>query len=146
MNILKNKLGISMMAFLAIITFTLPSCKNVNHNTQADISTPAEILSSVTWKTTRVKNQKGEDVTAANNGFVGLADFHKNGQFEIRGFDNKVRSSGIWALTADGKKRILVTDQWTRVVDVIVLNKDLFTYKITNNDGVTVNVEHVPVK
>ena len=150
MKTLKMKMNTSIaMAFLAIGSLALTSCANVGNNTSANATSaasPAKILSDVTWKTTVVKNQKGEDVTAANGGYVGFADYRPDGRFEIRGFDNVVRSSGTWALTPDGKKRILVTDKWSRVVDILVLNKNLFTYRITNGNGEVVDVEHVPAK
>lgn len=107
----------------------------------------AEILSSTRWKTTVVKDSVGADVTAANQGFVGLATYNKNGTYEFFNLDGTPRGdSGYWALTADDSKRIIysLTRNYTRVVDIAELNRNLFTYRVVAN-GKTVTVEHVPI-
>lgn len=145
---LKMKTSVLMVCCLLLLGIT--SCKKDDDKTPEQSSaTPSEILASVTWKSTTVKDQTGKDVTAANGGYVGLAKYNLNGDFEIRAFDGTLRSSGQWALTADGKKRMLIGTtaagaQFSRVVDILVLSKEVFTYRITNPQGEVVDVEHVP--
>ncbi|MEI6948692.1 DUF4822 domain-containing protein [Paraflavisolibacter sp. H34] len=117
-----------------------------NKDDDDDLS-KADILSSTRWKTTVVKDSVGVDVTAANTGFVGLATYNRNGTYEFFNLDGTPRGdSGYWALTADESKRILysLTRSYTRVVDIVELRSNLFTYKTVAN-GKTVWVEHVPL-
>lgn len=148
-NLLLSNTKMSLLTILSVAVFALSSCKKDDDKAPEPAGSPSEILASVTWKSTVVKDQTGKDVTAENGGYVGLAKYDLNGNFEIRGFDGALRSSGQWALTADGKKRMLIGTTaagaaFSRVVDILVLNKNLFTYRITNPQGVVVDVEHVP--
>ena len=140
----------SVLTVCCMLLLSITSCKkDADKTPEPAAASPSEILASVTWKSTTVKDQTGKDVTAANGGYVGIAKYNVNGDFEIKGFDGALRSSGQWALTADGKKRMLIGTtaagaSFSRVVDVLVLNKSLFTYRITNPQGEVVDVEHVP--
>lgn len=109
--------------------------------------TPSEILISTRWKTTKVTDSVGTDVTSANSGFVGLADYNSNGTYIFYDLAGAPRGDeGTWALTADGKKRVLVsaTRNYTRIVDIEKLDKTVFTYRTKNTAGHTVHVEHIP--
>jgi len=124
-----------------LFTVSMSSCKKEN-----SITTPSDILASTKWKTTIVKDSVNNDVTASNQAYVGYAIYGKDGSFTITDLSGALRSSGTWAITADGAKRILVTSAFTRIVDIVTLNNALFTYKIVNPSGRTVTVEHVPSK
>jgi hypothetical protein len=108
--------------------------------------TPSQILSSTRWKTTMVKNAAGQDVTAANMAYVGYATYNSNGTFTITDLTGAPKSSGTWAITADGKKRILVTSTFTRIVDIITLTSSSFVYEVMNADSTKVQVYHEPVQ
>lgn len=108
----------------------------------------AEILSSTRWKSTVVRDSVGIDVTAANQGFMGLATYNKNGTYEFFNLDGTPRGdNGYWALTVDESKRIInsLTRNYTRIVDIVELNRNIFTYRVVSN-GKTITVEHVPIQ
>ncbi|MEH7335526.1 DUF4822 domain-containing protein [Neobacillus drentensis] len=115
----------------------------------------ANILSSTEWQGTRVYDKNGNDLTKENANFIGLGKYDaKSGRYEF--FDAKTGESrgdkGTFFITNDGKKRILISESmnYQAVVDMIKLNKDVFTYKRMGKDGdghdVEVFVEHVPYK
>ncbi|MGX5816812.1 DUF4822 domain-containing protein [Chitinophaga lutea] len=108
-----------------------------------------DILSSTRWVTTIVTDSVGKDVTAANTGFVGLADYLKDGNYVFYAVDGTPRGDeGYWFITPGNTKRILVsrTRNYTRVVDVVKLTPEVFTYRVVNGAGATVDVEHKPIK
>lgn len=127
---------------LCVLLFFSTSCTK---DKTAEL-TPSQILSSTKWKTTVVKNAAGADVTATNPNYIGIAAFNMDGSFIITDFAGGFRSSGTWAITADGKKRILVAATFTRIVDIITLNSESFTYEIMNADSTKVQVFHEPLK
>ena len=118
--------------------------------------TPSEVLASVAWETTNAKNSKGENValTDANvANFVGFAYFKADGTFAMYNLDNSPKMHGDWTVSADGKTRTIVAKDnagailFTRVVDITVLTKDEFTYRIypNNNDkSIYFDIVHTP--
>ncbi|MFC9601433.1 DUF4822 domain-containing protein [Peribacillus butanolivorans] len=115
----------------------------------------ANILSSTNWQGTRVYDKDNNDLTKENANFIGLAKYDvKSGRYEF--FDAKTGESrgdkGTFFITNDGKKRILISESknYQAVVDMKVINKDIFTYKRmgkdANGNDVEVFVEHVPYK
>lgn len=118
--------------------------------------TPSEILSSTAWETTNAKNNKGENVplTDANvANFVGFAYFKANGTFTMFNLDDSPKMKGDWSVPADGKTRTIVAKNdagevlFTRVVDITVLTKQEFTYRIypDNNDkSIYFDIIHTP--
>ncbi len=128
--------------FAVIISSLITSCSKDDTVQMSK----AEILSSTRWKSTVVRDSVGVDVTAANQGFMGLATYNKNGTYEFFNLDGTPRGdSGYWALTVDEGKRIInsLTRNYTRIVDIVELNGNIFTYRVVSN-GKTVTVEHVP--
>lgn len=106
--------------------------------------TPSEVLASVAWETTNAKNNKGENVvlTDANvANFVGFAYFKADGTFTMYNLDDSPKMHGDWTVSADGKTRTIVAKDnagavlFTRVVDITVLTKDEFTYRIFPNNA-----------
>lgn len=115
----------------------------------------ANILSSTNWQGTKVYDKNKNDLTKENANFIGLAKYDsKSGRYEF--FDAKTGKSrddkGIFFITNDGKKRILISEskKYQAVVDITDLNKDIFTYKRIGKDAagndVEVFVEHIPYK
>ncbi|MED1468876.1 DUF4822 domain-containing protein [Bacillus salipaludis] len=115
----------------------------------------ANILSSTNWQGTRVYDKNHNDLTKENANFIGLAKYDaKSGRYEF--FDAKTGNSrgdkGTFFITNDGKKRILISESlnYQAVVDMVKLNKNVFTYKRmgkdANGNDVEVFVEHVPYK
>ncbi|WP_109699093.1 DUF4822 domain-containing protein [Chitinophaga deserti] len=135
--------------FAAFATIALASCSKDDAPAPEPQPDGNEILSSTRWITTVVTDSVGKDVTAANMGFVGLADYLPNGNYVFFNTDGTPRGDeGYYFITPDNSKRILVsrTRNYTRVVDVVKLTKEIFTYRVVNGTGATVNVEHKPVK
>ncbi len=135
--------------FAVFATIALASCSKDDAPAPEPQPDGNEILSSTRWITTVVTDSVGKDVTAANMGFVGLADYLPNGNYVFFNTDGTPRGDeGYYFITPDNSKRILVsrTRNYTRVVDVVKLTKEIFTYRVVNGTGATVNVEHKPVK
>jgi hypothetical protein len=111
------------------------------------------ILTSTAWQGTKVYDKQHHDLTKENQEFIGLAKYDKvSGRYEF--FDKKTKQSrgdaGIFFITADGKKRILIsqTKNYQAVVDLIKVSAKKFTYKRMGKDQngqpTEVFVEHVP--
>ena len=112
-----------------------------------------KILTSTNWQGTKVYDEKGKDLTEVNRDFIGLAKYDKKtNRYEF--FDKntgKTRGDeGLFFITNDGKKRILISESknYQAVVDVTKLSNKKFTYKRMGKDEngkeTKVYVEHVP--
>lgn len=115
-------------------------------------------LASTPWETTGAKDKSGNAIAlndASVAGYVGYSYFKANGTFKIYGLNDVLRSQGTWSISADGKKRTLVgldnngNVTFTRVVDILILNDTMFTYRITpdavNNPTVYYDIIHTTV-
>ncbi len=137
---------------LALAFFTACTIAACNKDEATPPATPENgnsILSSTRWTTTVVRDSAGNDVTAANMGFVGLADYLPDGNYVFYNMDGTPRGDeGYYFITPNNDKRILVsrTRNYTRVVDVVKLTREVFTYRVVNGAGARVDVEHKPVK
>lgn len=144
-----------VLSFAAVLGLALLAGCNKDDEPQKAL-TPSEVLASVAWKTTNAKNNKGEnvvltDVNVAN--FVGFAYFKADGTFTMYNLDDSPKMHGDWTVSADGKTRTIVAKDaagatlFTRVVDITVLTKDEFTYRIyPNNDDKSIyfDIVHTP--
>ncbi|WP_291888001.1 DUF4822 domain-containing protein [Chryseobacterium sp.] len=141
----------SIFAFVA----TFVSCSSDNN--ESEIETPSQVLSSTTWETTGAKDKDGNPVALTDpnvSGFVGFSYFKADGNFAIYGLNDVLRSIGIWSVSADGKTRTITalkpdgTTLFTRVVDILVLNTNEFTYRIhtnPNDSSVFYDIKHSKV-
>ncbi|MGG2113450.1 DUF4822 domain-containing protein [Lysinibacillus pakistanensis] len=113
------------------------------------------ILSSTNWQGTKVYDKNKKDLTAENSNFIGLAKYDANSaRYEF--FDPQTGKSrddkGIFFITNDGKKRVLISESknYQAIVEITELTQNLFTYKRmgkdANGNDVEVFVEHVPYK
>nr|WP_295921671.1 DUF4822 domain-containing protein [uncultured Dyadobacter sp.] len=137
------KKQVCLYSLSLILSVSSLSCKDKEDSVVPKDKTPAEVLSSIKWKTTFVRDSVGKDVTSLNLGFVGLSEFRPDGTFTITELNGSPKSNGNWALTPDYKKRILVAPTFTRVTDIVALTPTLFTYSTTTASG-RITVEHVP--
>lgn len=113
---------------------------------------PNTILGATNWEGTFVYDAQGNDVTNLNSGFIGRAKYDATtNRYEF--FDKQTSVSrgdkGVFFVTQDGKKRILLSELGYRVVvDMVRLDPQMFTYRRvgTQKDGSQgyVFVEHVP--
>ncbi len=112
-----------------------------------------DLLGSTNWQGTTVTDQNGNDVTALNAGFIGLARYDATtNRYEFYDAATGLSrgDSGIYFLTQDQKKRVLIsqTRNYNVVVDILTLNTDLFTYqrmgKLLDGSEGLVDVAHVP--
>jgi len=104
--------------------------------------TPSQTLASTPWETTGAKDRNGQSVDLNNasvNGYVGFAYFKSDGSFVIYGLNDAIRSRGTWSVDALGTKRTITalnpdgTTIFTRDVEILVLNRNEFTYRIRPN-------------
>ncbi|WP_241791015.1 DUF4822 domain-containing protein [Sphingobacterium rhinopitheci] len=140
-----------LFGFLGIVLF---SCNNKND--PAPEESPSQILASVSWQTTGARNEKGENVELTNENViptVGYAYFKSNGTFTIFSLDDAPRIQGDWSVTADGKTRTITAKNaaggtlFTRDVEIIVLTRQEFTYRIYPNENdrsVYLDIIHTP--
>jgi hypothetical protein len=139
MNVLK-KFCYLLTAFT--LATTAISCSDDNNTIVEEQLTPSQILASTPWATTGAKDKNGKSV-ALNDpnvaGFVGFAYFNGDGNFAIYGLNDVLRSIGTWSVDPAGKKRTITalrpdgTTIFTRDVDILELNKNVFTYRIHTN-------------
>ncbi|WP_025126166.1 DUF4822 domain-containing protein, partial [Myroides odoratimimus] len=118
--------------------------------------TPSEVLSSTAWETTDAKNNLGQSVSLQDanvSNFVGFAYFKTDGSFTMFNLDDSAKMHGDWSVSADGKTRTIVAKNaagevlFTRVVDITVLTKAEFTYRIYPNESdktVYYDIIHTP--
>ncbi|MGX7243905.1 DUF4822 domain-containing protein [Enterococcus quebecensis] len=113
---------------------------------------PNQLIGSTNWEGTFVYDAQGNDVTSQNSSFIGRAKYDATtNRYEF--FDKQTNVSrgdkGVFFITPDGKKRILLSELGYRVVvDMVRLDKEMFTYRRqgVQKDGSNgfVFVEHVP--
>lgn len=154
MNVLKKLRYLFAALFLAV---TVLSCSDDNELPTAESLTPTQILSSTPWETTAAKDKNGNTVAltdAAVSGFVGYSYFKQDGTFAIYGLNDVLRSRGTWSVSPDGKTRTITalnpdgTAIFTRLVDILVLNKNEFIYRIhtnPNDNSVYYDIIHTKV-
>lgn len=140
---MKNLKKLRLALIMTVLGVTLFSCSKDDVVVE-EILTPSEVLSSTAWETTNAKNNKSENValTDANvSNFVGFAYFKSDGSFTMYNLDNSPKMHGDWSVSADGKTRTIVAKNdagatlFTRVVDITVLTKKEFTYRIYPNNA-----------
>jgi len=150
---------ISLALLLAVSTSLVVSCESNDDTTTVEqIMTPNQILSSTAWETTGAKNSAGESVALNDSNvamYVGNAYFKADGTFTMFNLDDSYKMHGDWSVPADGKTRTLVVKDFAnnirfeRVVDITVLNKNEFTYRIypnANDKTVYFDIVHTPTK
>lgn len=154
---MKNLRKLTTILMLAASSTFIASCsKDDDPAPQEQQLAPAETLASTPWETTGAKNNKGESValTDANVvNFVGYAYFKADGTFTMYNLDDSPKMHGDWSVPPNGKTRTIVARNdagavlFTRVVDITVLTKKEFTYRIyPNNADKTVyfDIVHTP--
>ncbi|ADY50693.1 hypothetical protein Pedsa_0107 [Pseudopedobacter saltans DSM 12145] len=149
-----KKLGTVLLLTISSIVFF--SCSKDDKDTPEKSMTPSEILASTFWETTDAKDSKGAHVNLKDanvSNFVGFAYFKADGTFTMYNLDDSPKMHGDWSVPADGKTRTIVAKNdkgevlFTRVVDITVLTKQEFTYRIyPNADDKTVyfDIIHTP--
>ncbi|WP_066752069.1 DUF4822 domain-containing protein [Chryseobacterium glaciei] len=125
------------------LTATTVSCSNDDDQVIVEEQlTPSQVLSSTPWETTGAKDNNGQSVALTDPavaGFVGFSYFNGDGKFAIYGLNNVLRSMGTWSVDSQGKTRTITalrpdgTTIFTRNVDILELNKNVFTYRIHTN-------------
>ena len=146
---------ITLTLLVAFCATLFISCKKDNAKPEV-ILTPSETLASTPWETTNAKDNTGANVALTNanvSNFVGFAYFKADGKFTMFTLEDAPKMQGDWSVTADGKTRTLVAKNdagevlFTRDVDITVLTKDEFTYRVypDNNDKtVYFDIIHTP--
>lgn len=136
MNTLKK---LCYLCAAMLLTASFVSCSDNDDEIIIEQQTPSQVLSSTPWETTGAKDKNGNNIAltdASVAGYVGFAYFKTDGKFAIYGLDDILRSRGTWSVDAQGKKRTIAalnpdgSTIFTRDVDILVLNKNEFTYRI----------------
>lgn len=139
MNTLKK---LSYLLAAAFLSASFVACSDHDDEIIAEQQTPSQVLSSTPWETTGAKDKNGNNVAltdASVAGYVGFAYFKTNGNFAIYNLNDVLRSMGTWSVDAQGKTRTIAalnpdgTTIFTRDVEILVLNKNEFTYRIRPN-------------
>ncbi|EFK37018.1 Uncharacterised protein [Chryseobacterium gleum] len=139
MNTLKK---LCYLSAAVLLTASFVSCSSDDNEISIEQQTPSQVLSSTPWETTGAKDNNGKNValTDANvAGYVGFAYFKANGNFAIYGLNDVLRSMGTWSVDPQGKTRTINllnpdgTTILTRDVEILVLNRNEFTYRIHPN-------------
>ncbi|ALG86792.1 hypothetical protein ACH46_10825 [Gordonia phthalatica] len=104
--------------------------------------TPSQSLASTPWKTTGAVDQNGKRVALDNAGvsnFVGWAYFKADGTYTMYNLDDSPKLKGDWTVNADGSERWINAKDATgkvlfeRVVPIVELTKNVFTYRVYPN-------------
>ncbi|WP_082129182.1 DUF4822 domain-containing protein [Chryseobacterium gallinarum] len=139
MNTLKK---LSYLLAAAFLSASFVACSDHDDEITVEQQTPSQVLSSTPWETTGAKDKNGNNVAltdASVAGYVGFAYFRTNGNFAIYNLNDVLRSMGTWSVDAQGKTRTIAslnpdgTTIFTRDVEILVLNKNEFTYRIRPN-------------
>lgn len=132
------------------------SCTKDDKTTPEKTMTPSETLSYTAWETTNAKNNAGANVALTDSNvsnFVGFAYFKADGTFTMFNLDDSPKMHGDWTVSADGKTRTIVAKNdagvtlFTRIVEITVLTKNEFTYRIYPNEAdktVYFDIVHTP--
>ncbi|WP_419887061.1 DUF4822 domain-containing protein [Neobacillus niacini] len=114
-----------------------------------------KILSDTLWQGTVALDENGNDVSAYNTNFLGLAKYDfKTNKYEF--FDAKTGASrgdyGYYDVVHGNKIRahVSIGMKYGAVLELTELNEKKFTYKRMGKDkdgkNITITVEHVPYK
>ncbi|MGG7470820.1 DUF4822 domain-containing protein [Chryseobacterium arthrosphaerae] len=141
MNTLKK---LCYLSAAMLLSASFVACSDNDDEMIIEQQTPSQVLSSTPWETTGAKDKNGNSVTltdASVAGYVGFAYFKADGKFAIYGLNDVLRSRGTWSVDAQGKTRTIAalnpdgTTIFTRDVEILVLNKNEFTYRIRPNSS-----------
>ncbi|GAB2639937.1 DUF4822 domain-containing protein [Nocardia goodfellowii] len=100
---------------------------------------PAAALAATPWETTSARDSHGSEVPLTDDNvenYVGFAYFDPDGTFTMFGLDDAPKMHGDWSVSPDGKTRTIIAkddagrEQSRRVVDIVTLNDQEFTYRI----------------
>lgn len=141
MNTLKK---LCYLSAAILLSASFVSCSNDNDYTEVIVEpqTPSQVLASTPWETTGAKDKNGNNVVLTDvnvAGYVGFAYFKADGKFAIYSLTDVLRSRGTWSVDAQGKTRTIASLNpdgstiFTRDVEILVLNKNEFTYRIRPN-------------
>ncbi|WP_185288962.1 DUF4822 domain-containing protein [Chryseobacterium lactis] len=141
MNTLKK---LCYLSAAMLLSASFVACSDNNDDMIIEQQTPSQVLSSTPWETTGAKDKNGNSVAltdASVAGYVGFAYFKADGNFAIYGLNDVLRSRGTWSVDPQGKTRTIAslnpdgTVIFTRDVEILVLNKNEFTYRIRPNSS-----------
>ncbi|SEH40877.1 DUF4822 domain-containing protein [Chryseobacterium culicis] len=141
MNTLKK---LCYLSAAVVLSASLVSCSSDDNEMIIEQQTPSQVLSSTPWETTGAKDKNGNNVAltdASVAGYVGFAYFKTDGKFAIYSLTDVLRSMGTWSVDTQGKTRTIAalnpdgTTIFSRDVEILVLNRNEFTYRIRPNSS-----------
>lgn len=129
---------------MILLSVSAVSCSDNDDEISNEQLIPSQLLSSTPWETTGAKDKNGSTVAltdASVAGYVGFAYFKTDGNFAIYGLNDILRSRGTWSVDLIGKTRRITslnpdgTTIFSRDVEILVLNRNEFTYRIRPNSS-----------
>ncbi|MFP8895760.1 DUF4822 domain-containing protein [Chryseobacterium sp. EZn1] len=141
MNTLKK---LCYLSAAVLLSASFVSCSSDDNEIIIEQQTPSQVLSSTPWETTGAKDKNGNNVAltdASVAGYIGFAYFKTDGMFAIYSLTDVLRFMGTWSVDAQGKTRTIAalnpdgTTIFTRDVEILVLNRNEFTYRIRPNSS-----------
>ncbi|RKS84426.1 uncharacterized protein DUF4822 [Orbus hercynius] len=146
------------MKKLRIFVAVLVTIVGINYAVAADkLNKYEDKMIDKVWLTTEALNQNNENIPSSNsavNGFFGIAQYNADGTFKMYTQEGKLKLSGDWSLSDDGKSRTLVAKKpdgsimFTRTVENITVEPETYTYRIypeQNNNNVYYDIVHKPL-
>ncbi|MFD2742587.1 MULTISPECIES: DUF4822 domain-containing protein [Sphingobacterium] len=145
----------AVLIFLLVCGALVSSCSSDDVNLE-NILTPSQILASTPWETTGARDNQGRVVPLTDprvDEYTGFAYFRLNGTFDLYFPDLTPKLQGDWTVPADGSTRTVVarddagTVLFTRVVDILTLTRQEFTYRIVPDEAnptVFYDIIHTP--
>ncbi|MGE8554005.1 MAG: DUF4822 domain-containing protein [Chryseobacterium jejuense] len=139
MNTLKK---LCYLSAAILLSAPFVSCSSDDNEIVIEQQTPSQVLASTPWETTGAKDKNGANVALTDTnvaGYVGFAYFKADGNFAIYSLTDVLRSRGTWSVDAQGKTRTIAalnpdgTTIFKRDVEILVLNRNEFTYRIRPN-------------
>lgn len=116
-----------------------------------------DIMVDQVWLTTDAVNEKQENIPSSNDSvksFFGIAQYNPDGTFKMYTPEGKLKLSGDWSISEDGKTRTLVAKKpdgsvmFTRTVENVTVEPTEYTYRIypeSNNSNVYFDIIHKPL-
>lgn len=146
------------MKKVTMFLFPLIMLLNMNNSFAADkLNQYENQMIDKVWITTNAINENNESIPSSNkdvNAFFGIAQYKADGTFDMYTPEGKLKLSGDWSMSQDGKTRTLVakradgTTMFTRTVDNVTVEPELYTYRIyPNSDDAKVyfDIVHKPL-
>ncbi|MFV5513274.1 DUF4822 domain-containing protein [Acinetobacter gerneri] len=145
--------SIAMVSILVLPLLNACTYLKPNNVVEVPNLTPKVLLAATPWLTTEAKDQNAQAVAlddARATNYVGYAYFKKDGSFKMYNLDDSLKMQGTWSVSDDGKTRTINAYDgngkllFTRVVEIVTLNSQEFSYRVAGQNGQYTDIIHKP--